>query len=133
MNKNRGVLQQLFRVLLGVVLCDLLMLAVFALMHRLTGSVILGAAVGTVLSVGNFFILCLSVGRAADSAAATGNAKGAQRAIQGGTSLRLLALLGIYILLFRNTGIHPIASLLPLVFTQLSLYATEFFRGGGDK
>ena len=28
MNKNRGVLQQLFRVLLGVVLCDLLMLAV---------------------------------------------------------------------------------------------------------
>ena len=62
MNKNQGILTQLLRVSLGVLLCDLLMVAVFALMHRLTMPVIWGTAAGTVLSLGNFFFLCVSVG-----------------------------------------------------------------------
>ncbi len=130
--KNRDILNQVLRVLAGEAVCIALMLGVYALLQKLSAPVLLGALAGGIIAIGNFFFLAMSVARAIDRAAQTGDAAKAKAAIQAGTTGRLLVILLLYILLLKSGYFDPIAALLPMLFVQLSIRVTEFFRKDGE-
>ena len=105
-----------------------LMLAVYAIIGRLDGKVLLGALFGCVVSILNFFALTVTVSNAADRAEKTGDAAGAKRSVQASSMARLFALLGIYVLVLSFKAVDPVASLLPLIFLQISIRVYGFFR-----
>lgn len=131
--RNRDILLQILQVFLAALVCTLLMLVVFCLLHRLDRSVVMGALVGLLLATGNFFFLSLGVVKAADRAVEGGEkaAAKAKLSMQRSSTLRLLILLVLYILLLKSGYFHVLASVLPLAFMQLGIYVTEFFRKDG--
>ncbi len=129
---NDAAIRQFFKVALGVAVLTAIELGVYALLGRFSISVLLGAVFGMVVSCANFLALTVTVSRAADRAEGGDPAK-AKAAVQGSSVVRLVALLAIYILVLKTTHLDPLASVLPLVFVQLSLYGIEFFRRDGEK
>ncbi len=129
---NDAAIRQFFKVALGVAVLTALELGVYALLGRFSVSVLLGAVFGMVVSCANFLALTVTVSRAADRAEG-GDPSKAKTAVQGSSVVRLLALLAVYILVLKTTNLDPLASVLPLVFVQLSLYGIEFFRRDGEK
>lgn len=135
MQKHRDILHQVGRLTIATAICVAAMLGVYALLGDLDSGVLLGAAIGLVLAVGNFFFLSVTVSNALDRAARGQNPQRAQLSIQASGVIRLLVLAGIYILLFRSSLCDPLAALLPLLFAQVALKLVEFFWNddkGGD-
>lgn len=135
MQKHRDILRQVARLTIATAVCVAVMLGVYALLGNLDSSVLLGAVIGLVLAVGNFFFLSVTVSNALDRAARGQNPQRAQLSIQASGVIRLLVLAGIYILLFRSRLCDPLAALLPLLFAQVALKLVGFFWNddkGGD-
>ena len=135
MRKHRDVLHQVTRLTIAMIICVEIMLGIYALLGIFTRSVLVGAVVGLLLSIGNFVSLSITVSNALDHAARDNDPQRAQLSIQASSVIRLLVLAAIYILLFRAKLCDPIAALLPLLLAQGVLKLVEFFRndkeGGG--
>lgn len=119
-------------VAVGVLLCTALMIGVFALIGKYDTSVLLGGAVGMVLSVGNFFFMAVGITLAAN--------KAENQEVNAGKLLTrnsyLIRLLVLAVLLFAcaKSGIFNLFALvLPLVFVRPTLTIAEFFRKTGGK
>ena len=125
--KNRAALRQLLIVAAISAGLTALMLGVFALIGRFSMNVLAGGIVGWLISIVNFFALTVTVSNAADAAEKGGNTKGAAMQIQASGTIRLLILLGIYVLLFMTTSIDRIAALAPLILTQAAIRLYGFF------
>lgn len=135
MQKHKDVLHQTGRLALALVVCVGAMLGVYALLGKFTTSVFLGAVIGSVLAIGNFLSLSITVSNALDRAARDQDPQRAQLSIQASSVIRLLVLAAIYILLFRAEVCDPVAALIPLLLAQAALKLVEFFRKddkGGD-
>lgn len=135
MQKHKDVLHQTGRLALALVVCVGTMLGVYALLGKFTTSVFLGAVIGSVLAIGNFLSLSITVSNALDRAARDQDPQRAQLSIQASSVVRLLVLAAIYILLFRAEVCDPVAALIPLLLAQAALKLVEFFRKddkGGD-
>ena len=108
MQKHQDILQQVGRMALATAGCSAIMLAIYAVVGRFTTAVLLGGLLGTVIAVGNFLALSITVSNALDRAAA------------GDNSAKVC---------------DPLAALLPLLFAQAAIKLIEFFRKdskGGD-
>ena len=132
MDSRKIVFHETGTVALGVSLCSAVMVGVFALMKMFDLSVLLGALMGTALTVLNFFVMAICASLAADKAAAgdVGGAKGLISASQTGRYI------GLALLLFAcgvSGYFHAIALVLPLVFVQPTITIAEFFRKSGEK
>lgn len=132
MYHNEGEIRQFLRVSLGVLCLTAVMLGVYAIIGRFTLRVLIGAAFGAFMSCANFLALTITVSRASDRAQGGDPAK-AKMAVQGSSVLRLLVLAAVYIVVLKAKFCDPIAAILPLVFVQISISVTEFFRKDGDK
>ena len=135
MQKHRDVLHQTGRLAVALVVGVGVMLGIYALMGKFTSSVFLGAVIGSLLAIGNFLSLSITVSNALDRAARDQDPQRAQLSIQASSVVRLLALAAIYILLFRAKVCDPVAALIPLLLAQAALNLVEFFRKddiGGD-
>lgn len=135
MQKHKDVLHQTGRLALALVVCVGAMLGVYALLGKFTTSILLGAVIGSVLAIGNFLSLSITVSNALDRAARDQDPQRAQLSIQASSVVRLLVLAAIYILLFRAEVCDPVAALIPLLLAQAALKLVEFFRKddkGGD-
>lgn len=135
MQKHRDILHQVTRLTIAMIICVGIMLGIYALLGIFTRSVLVGAVVGLLLSIGNFVSLSITISNALDRAARDNDPQRAQLSIQTSSVIRLLVLAAIYILLFRAKLCDPIAALLPLLLAQGVLKLVEFFRndkeGGG--
>ena len=135
MQKHRDILHQVTRLTIAMIICVGIMLGIYALLGIFTRSVLVGAVVGLLLSIGNFVSLSITVSNALNRAARDNDPQRAQLSIQTSSVIRLLVLAAIYILLFRAKLCDPIAALLPLLLAQGVLKLVEFFRndkeGGG--
>ena len=132
MDSRKIVFQETGVVAIGVSLCSAVMIGVFALMHRLDLSVLLGAVMGTVLTVLNFFVMAICASLAADKAAA-GDVNGAKGLISASQTGRYV---GLALLLFAcgvSGYFNVFALVLPLVFVQPTITIAEFFRKSGEK
>lgn len=119
-------------VLLGQVLCTAIMLAVFALLHKLDQSVVLGAAAGSFLAVAYFFFMALTTCLAADKAEKQ-DVKGGQNLVRISYILRF-GLLFLFLFVCVKSGYCNLyALLIPQLFTRPVLTIAEFFRKSGEK
>ena len=132
MYHNDAAIRQFIRISLGVAVLTAIELAVYALLGRFNVNVLLGALFGMVVSCANFLALTVTVSRAADRAEG-GDPGKAKAAVQGSSVLRMLILAAVYIVVLKTTTLDPLAAILPLVFVQISIYLTEFFRKDGEK
>ena len=73
MQKHQDILQQVGRMALATAGCSAIMLAIYAVVGRFTTAVLLGGLLGTVIAVGNFLALSITVSNALDRAAAGDN------------------------------------------------------------
>lgn len=129
--RNREVLIQLYKISLINLALTALMLLVYALIGRFSGFVLVSALVGLLISCLSFFALSVAVSRAADMVEAGYDPAKATRMVQSSSTARLVVILAVYALLFKFKACDPISSLLPLVFTRISINVLEFFRKDG--
>ena len=116
-NRNTTIREQLPVFLAQGLLC-LAMVGVYALLGRLNRAVILGAAVGTLVSLLNHLALILSLLGAESSESAQ---KGQLKA-QGNFLLRMLLMIAALVLALKLGKTDPIATLLPLILMRIALF-----------
>ena len=131
MDSRKLVIKESAIVLLGTALCSAAMVGVFALLGKYNPSVLLGALVGTVLAVLNFFFMAVIAMMAADKAEKQ-NVKGGEALVRGSYPVRMIVLF-ILLFAFAKSGLcNPIALVLPLAFVRPTITIAEFFRKSGD-
>lgn len=131
MDSRKIVFHETGIVAAGVVACSGVMVGVFALMKLFDMSVLLGALVGTVLTVMNFFVMAICASLAADKAA-TGDVNGAKGLISASQTGRY-AVLALLLFACGVSGYFNVFALvLPLVFVQPTITIAEFFRKSGE-
>ncbi len=130
MDSRKVVFRETGVILLGEIVCLALMFAVYALLGRLDGRVMLGGAAGALLAVLNFMVMAMNATVAADRAV--------RQDVKGGASLmrfsyiaRLVVIFVILLALARSGLCDPLASVLPLVFVRAIITIAEFFRRKG--
>ena len=140
MKVQPAVRQETRKIALGTGILTILMVAVFLILRRFDWTVLTGALLGWAAAVGNFFLMALTVQKAADEmkplpAAETGmpdedggeeaelplsdEAKRGKQRIQLSYTLRMLGLAVIAIAGVTLPCFHPVAVLLPMLFPRL--------------
>lgn len=127
MDSRKIFFQETLSVAVGTALCAAGMVGVFALLGYYDASVILGAIAGSLLSVGNFLVMALCTGLAADKAEAQ-DVKGGQTLLQLSYIGRLTGLFVIWFLCCRTGAFNLVALVLPVLFTQPVLMVADFLR-----
>ena len=132
MDPRKIVLHETLVIAVGTVLCAAVMVGIYALLGFLDRTVVLGALLGSVLSIANFFIMAVSTNLAADKAQEQDVSAG-KKLVQSSYMIRLLAIFGI-LFVFAKTGLcDPLAMVLPLAFVRPVITVYEFFRKKEDK
>ncbi len=127
MEGRKIVLKETAIICLGEAIGTALMLGVFALLGTWDISVLLGGIAGSLLAIGNFFMMAIVSSLAADRAK-QGDVAGGQKLIKGSYPIRMLVL-GVLLILLAKSGVcNIIALVIPLVFVQPTLLIAEFFR-----
>lgn len=117
MKIQKAVLQETLHIAAGVMIADVIMCVIFALCGRFDYTVILGALLGTVFAVGNFFLLGLTVQKAVEKGE---NVKRFMHSSYAGRMLLYVAciVMGVLIPCF-----HPLAAIIPLFMPQVVIFA----------
>ncbi len=132
MNSRTFIMRETFFLLLGELICSAIIIGIYALLGELQSGVIWGVLTGTVLSVGNFFMLGVSADAAADKAQEQ-NVKGGKSLMRVSYQVRLIALF-VLLFVFAKSGLcNPLAMVIPLVLFRPILMVIEFFRKPGEK
>lgn len=127
MDSRKIVYRETGIVALGEMICLAVTWAVFALLGYFDKTVLLGGVLGTLLAVGNFFMLAVSASLAADKAEKQ-DVKGGTKLMKGSYFLRLAV---IFLILFAGvkSGLcHVLASVIPLLLIRPIITIAEFFR-----
>ena len=146
-----AVKQETKKIAIGVCLLSMLMVGVYLIIGRFSMAVLLGALLGTVFAVGNFFMMAMSVQRAMDrmdgvqlppkteeeEAAEAENPKLAKEltpegkqikgSIQRSYLLRMLLLGGMAVLAIEVPAFDAVAALLPLLFPRIVIFLEGIF------
>ena len=131
MDSRKELFRQTLTVALGVALCAAAMVGIFALLGYFDMSVVWGAAVGSLLSVANFFVMGMTTTLAAEKAA-NQDVKGGQALISLSYMGRLALMLVVLIVCGKSGLFNVIALAIPLVFVRPVLTVAEFFQKKGD-
>ena len=131
MDSRKELLRQTLNVALGVALCAALMVGVFALLGYFDMNVVWGAAAGSLIAIGNFFVMGMTTTMAAEKAA-NQDVKGGQALIQMSYIGRMALLLVILVVCGKSGLFNLIALVLPLIFVRPVLTVAEFFQKKGD-
>lgn len=132
MDSRKIVLHETLVVAAGTVICTALMVGAYALLGFLDRSVVLGAMAGTLLSIGNFFIMAVTASLAADKAQEQSVNEG-KKMVHLSYIIRLLALFGILFVCVKSGLCDPLATVIPIVFVRPVITVYEFFRKKEDK
>jgi len=116
MKVNPTILKETSRVAVGVLIGDLVMLAVFFLLKKLDYTVLLGAFLGSAAAVGNFFAMGIGVQKALDDPERT------KYLVQRSYTLRMLAMIAIMIIGFAAPCFHVVAVLVPFLLPGVSIH-----------
>ena len=130
MDSRKIVFQETAIMAIGVLLCAGLMVGVFAALGYFQMNVLWGALAGSLVTVGNYFFLAVTVSLATDKAA-EGMVEQAQKMIRLSSVVRL-AVMAIVLFVCIKLGANVLALVLPLVFERPVLMLMEFFRKKGD-
>lgn len=151
MNVQPAVWKETGRIALGTAILSAVMVAVFALIGQLDSTVIWGTLLGGITAVGNFFLLGLSVQRAAarmngvtlppEDGADTGDSEEAadgekpentpeiqqaKRGMQLSYTGRMLLLVAVGILALSAPCFHPVPTAIALLFPRFIIFIQGF-------
>ena len=132
MDSRKIVYRETGIIALGQVICLALMLAVYALAGFFTMKVLLGAIIGTIISIANFFFMAVSANLAADKAEQNQDVKGGTSLMKASYLIRLLVIFLILFACVKGGLCDALASVLPLVFVRPIITIAEFFRKSGE-
>lgn len=131
MNTRRFVLREAGMLAFGELLCAGATVGIFAMAGYYNTQVLLGAIVGGVLAVGNFFLMAVAAEAAADRAV-NEDVKGGKDLLKASQRIRLLVLFGLILLLAKTGVCNPIAMAVPVLAASPVLMVVEFFRKAGE-
>lgn len=137
MNVRKFILQETALLALGELICSAATVGVFALLGNFSYKVILGAAIGCILAVGNFFFMAIASNAVADRTIAQGDSedsvKQGKSAMKSSYGIRMLVI-GVLLFVFAKTGhCNLIAMVCPLFFIFPIITVIEFFRKSGEQ
>lgn len=131
MNTKQFVLRETGMLAIGVAVCAGVTVGIFAAIGYYNTSVLLGAAVGLLMAVANFFLMAVAAEAAADRAM-NDDVKGGKALVKTSQNLRLVVIF-LLVLLLAKTGVcNPVAMVAPLLTARPVLMVVEFFRKAGD-
>ena len=122
MQVQKQVLVQTRNIAIGEAVLCAAMCGVFAILRRFSASVALGALYGGAWACLNFFLMGLTV----QKAAASGDR--AKRIMQASYTARSLALLLVAALGILLPCFHTVAALVPLLFPQITNFAMKALK-----
>lgn len=126
MDSRNIVLRQTALVAVGQIICCAIMYAVFAALGYWDNSVLIGGIVGTLIAVGNFLLMGIGSGIAADKAQ-NQDVKGAQ-AVMSLSMLLRYGLMFVFLIAGYKSGLCNIFALvLPMIFTQPIMMVGAYF------
>ena len=131
MDSRKELIRQTLTVALGVALCAAAMVGVFALLGCFDMTVVWGAVAGSLISVGNFFVMGMTTTLAAEKAA-NQDVKGGQALISMSYMGRMALMLVALIICGKSGLFNVVALAIPLVFVRPVLTVAEFFQKKGD-
>lgn len=132
MDIRKFILRQTGILAIGELICAGAMVGIFALLGSFDHTVIIGAAVGILLAIVNFFFMALSANAAADKAEQQ-NVKGGKATVKSSFLLRI-AVIFVVLFAFAKSGVgNAFAMVLPLVFVRPIISVSEFFRKPGKE
>lgn len=132
MDSRKIAIRETLVILTGEAICTGVMLGVFALLGRFDRTVLIGGAVGALLTTANFFFMAVGAMMAADKATEQ-NANGGKATIKTSYLVRMVVL-AVLLFAFAKSGLcNPIALVLPLAFVRPTITVAEFFRKSGEK
>ncbi len=131
MDSRKIVFRETGIILVGEVLGVAVMLGAFALLGSFDTKVLLGGAVGGLLTVGNYFAMAVVASLAADRAEQQ-NVKGGEALIRGSYPVRMLVLALLLFACAKSGHFNVIALVVPLIFPRFTITFAEFFRKKGD-
>ena len=133
MNTKQFVLRETGMLAIGEAICAGITVGVFAAAGYYNTPVLLGAVVGLLIAVANFFLMAVVAEAAADRAV-NDDVKGGKAILKTSQSLRLLGMFALIFLLAKTGVCNAIAMVVPVLLAQPMLMVIEFFRkAGGDK
>lgn len=97
----------------------------FAAFRMLDLSMIIGTVLGTILAIGEFCMIGVSV-----DSVIKGSASKAPGAMAAGYFLRLAVLSVVIFIVLQVPAIHPIGFILPLFYPRLAIYYNAITRKG---
>lgn len=130
MNSKSIVFKETAVIAIGELVCAAIMVGIFIALGRFQMGVLWSALGGSVIMIGNYFFMGVTVTLASERAK-NGDVEQAQKMVQLSSVLRLLAMAGLLILGIQ-LGANVIALALPLTFARPIIMLTEFFRKKGD-
>lgn len=119
MKISPSILKETKHIALGVLLGDVIMLAVFALLKKLDYTVLAGAALGSAAAIGNFLFMGMAVQRALDDPERT------KVIIQRSYTKRMLAMVAVMIVGFAVPWFHVVAVVIPFLLPRVTIYAMQ--------
>lgn len=130
MNPRKFILRETALLALGEFICTGAMAGIFALLNKFDYTVILGALLGVVIAVGNFFFMAIMSNAAADKAMEQ-DVKAGKQVIKASYSLRLIVIGVLLFVLAKSGHCNLIALVCPLFFVFPVITVIEFFRKSG--
>lgn len=132
MNTKQFVLRETGMLAIGVALCAGITVGVFAIIGYYNTTVLLGAVIGWLMAVANFFLMAVAAEAAADRAV-NDDVKGGKALIKTSQNMRLFGMFIVIIVLAKTGVCNPIAMVVPLLLARPVLMVVEFFRKAGDE
>ena len=124
-------MRETFFLLLGELICSAIIVGVYAMLGALEADVVWGVLIGTVLGVGNFFMLGVSADAAATKAQEQ-DVKGGKKLMRLSYQFRLIVLFALLFVFAKSGLCNPLAMVLPLLLFRPILMVIEFFRKPGE-
>ena len=131
MKLSPSVRKELGHIVLGVLIGDAIMIAVFAVLKRLDHTVLLGALLGSAAAIGNFLLMCLAVQKAMD------NPDRAKAIVQGSYGKRMLGMVAVMVIGLVVPWFHTVAVLIPFLLPGMTIRVMQLLgvnrqeKGGG--
>lgn len=129
---RKEVLKQTGLIAIGQVVGTGVMFGVYALLQKFDITVVLGAVLGNLLAVGNFFFMAIIAVMAADRAEKQ-DVAGGQKLVKASYPLRFLVLAGVLALCAwkGKQWFDLLALVIPLAFVHITAMLVGFFKKKG--
>ena len=120
---QKTVLRETKRIAIGEVILLAIMWIVYALTGRFSLAVVLGGLIGGAYAVFNFFMLGMTVQKAAQ--VQPDNAEMARMQMKSSYNMRMVGMLAVAVLAFALPFVDGLAAIIPLLFPRVTILALQ--------